>query len=136
MRTRATSSANAREPAATPVSGLTSGRTASSAPAVVVSGPTITLDPLRPAVAVQSEPLAFIPAPIMAPLGASAAAAGNMGPAIQRGIPAFQTKASAPSRRCMMCEMIRMRKPDGERCLRCQQKDVPANGAFSALLWP
>ncbi|KAL3671199.1 hypothetical protein V7S43_003131 [Phytophthora oleae] len=30
--------------------------------------------------------------------------------------------SSTPLRRCMMCEMIRMRKPDGERCLRCQQK--------------
>ncbi|KAL4144889.1 hypothetical protein PRNP1_014013 [Phytophthora ramorum] len=37
-------------------------------------------------------------------------------------------KAAAPPRRCMMCEMIRMRKPDGERCLRCQQKGAPVLG--------
>ncbi|GMF52277.1 unnamed protein product [Phytophthora fragariaefolia] len=42
-------------------------------------------------------------------------------------------KAAMPTRRCMMCEMIRMRKPDGERCLRCQQKDPPANGMLNAL---
>ncbi|CEG50372.1 uncharacterized protein PHALS_08084 [Plasmopara halstedii] len=32
---------------------------------------------------------------------------------------------------CMMCEMIRLRKPDGERCLRCQKKGLPANTASS-----
>ncbi|KAL4165338.1 hypothetical protein KRP22_004066 [Phytophthora ramorum] len=37
-------------------------------------------------------------------------------------------KAAVPPRRCMMCEMIRMRKPDGERCLRCQQKGAPVLG--------
>ncbi|ETL79347.1 hypothetical protein L917_20004 [Phytophthora nicotianae] len=45
-------------------------------------------------------------------------------------------KAVIPLRRCMMCEMIRMRKPDGERCLRCQQKDVPANETPNVSLGP
>ncbi|KAE9335145.1 hypothetical protein PF008_g13634 [Phytophthora fragariae] len=45
-------------------------------------------------------------------------------------------KTTVPARRCMMCEMIRMRKPDGERCLRCQQKDAPANGLLGSSLDP
>ncbi|CAH0479404.1 unnamed protein product [Peronospora belbahrii] len=48
---------------------------------------------------------------------------------------AAQTSAVIPPRRCMMCEMIRMRKPDGERCLRCKQNDAPVNKSAPYLAW-
>lgn len=35
-------------------------------------------------------------------------------------------------RQCMMCEMIRLRKPDGDRCLRCREKGSRANGMSNA----
>uniref|UniRef100_M4BY54 Uncharacterized protein n=1 Tax=Hyaloperonospora arabidopsidis (strain Emoy2) TaxID=559515 RepID=M4BY54_HYAAE len=129
-------SRDAQESTVTSAAELTPAAAVSSAPTAVISASTITLNPIYPTISIQSEPLAFIPAPTMAPYGASPARVGNMGYAVQRGIPALQAKATTPSRRCMMCEMIRMRKPDGERCLRCQQKDMPANAAFSAFLWP
>ncbi|KAG7378476.1 hypothetical protein PHYPSEUDO_010073 [Phytophthora pseudosyringae] len=67
---------------------------------------------------------------ISAPVSVSSAAVGDGGSTSNKDTPASQAKANAtiPPRRCMMCEMIRMRKPNGERCLLCQQKDAPANG--------
>uniref|UniRef100_A0AAV1T4A5 Uncharacterized protein n=1 Tax=Peronospora matthiolae TaxID=2874970 RepID=A0AAV1T4A5_9STRA len=129
-------STDAQESTVTSAAEPTPAAAVSSAPTAVISASTITMNPIYPTISIQSEPLAFIPAPTMAPYGASPARVGTMGYAVQRGFPALQAKTTTPSRRCMMCEMIRMRKPDGERCLRCQQRDMPVNAAFSALLWP
>ncbi|CAI5745473.1 unnamed protein product [Peronospora destructor] len=62
--------------------------------------------------------------------------ATTFGVSAAKDIPAAQANAVLPPRRCMMCEMIRMRKPDGEQCLRCQQNDAPATGVLRALRGP
>ncbi|KAG2790439.1 hypothetical protein PC129_g6636 [Phytophthora cactorum] len=73
-----------------------------------------------------------------APSSVSAAVVGDGDSTSNKDTPTPQAKAkeAIPLRRCMMCEMIRMRKPDGERCLRCQQKGAPANGLLNVSLGP
>ncbi|CAI5729501.1 unnamed protein product [Peronospora effusa] len=71
-----------------------------------------------------------------APVAMLATTVATFGVSAAKATSAMQTNAILPSRRCMMCEMIRMRKPDSERCLRCQQNDAPANRVLRTLCGP
>ncbi|CAH0485702.1 unnamed protein product [Peronospora farinosa] len=70
------------------------------------------------------------------PVAMLATTVATFGVSAAKATSAMQTNAILPSRRCMMCEMIRMRNPDSERCLRCQQNDAPANGVLRTLCGP
>ncbi|TDH67923.1 hypothetical protein CCR75_009782 [Bremia lactucae] len=60
----------------------------------------------------------------------------NAGQSIEKNDLTSRPKIVLSPRWCMMCEMIRLRKPDGERCLRCQKNGNSANVMLDAVLGP